>query len=324
MATWTPRDSDDLGAGQILTTITTTALYENPIAIAEGAAGAPRIVSGAIDWSSVSNDIGQAQLKTAIGSASDSGSGSTHALVSWVPPGGTWGFVPQGESDTNSSNNNWTVGWRDRTGSNGISWTQPIFRVESNDVTGGGTETARARQRYVSSSPPYDLGDGEVGHFVEVHVQANGHIRQISESPDPPWAYNGPTDIRPHGYDKQGRPFRWERRPEMTMADVQSGRASMPEYIAALAEAESECVEITQAIKNADMHLVPRSILNPSGTACLLDPPATHDLRALYQEGEDLHHIIREGYIKIGDSCERCGPPGVIPVTWKWRQSGKR
>ena len=43
MTDYVTRDDTNLGVGRILTSPTMYALYENPIAIAEGAAGAPRI-----------------------------------------------------------------------------------------------------------------------------------------------------------------------------------------------------------------------------------------------------------------------------------------
>ena len=49
MTDFVTRDDTNLGVGRILTSPTLYALYDNPIAIAEGAAGAPRILGEAIE-----------------------------------------------------------------------------------------------------------------------------------------------------------------------------------------------------------------------------------------------------------------------------------
>ena len=49
MTDYVTRDDTNLGVGRILTSPTMYALYDNPTAIAEGAAGAPRIEDAALD-----------------------------------------------------------------------------------------------------------------------------------------------------------------------------------------------------------------------------------------------------------------------------------
>lgn len=165
------------------------------------------------------------------------------------------------------------------------------------------------------------MGDGQCGLFVSVAVQSNGHIEGVSLGPDPIWANNGPTDIRPDWIDKAtGKKYKRIRRPAVTRADVDAGRADMADYAAAVREAKVEDVEIDFAFKNADMDLFPHSwVTPPQGTICLLDPVATHDLLALHEAGEDVADLIHKGYIKVGDKVNRKGPPGVTPVSWKWK-----
>ena len=55
--------------------------------------------------------------------------------------------------------------------------------------------TITARQRFVQASPPYNLGNGDIPLFVFVEVASDGSILGTCVSTDPPWAYNGPTNI---------------------------------------------------------------------------------------------------------------------------------
>jgi len=58
--------------------------------------------------------------------------------------------------------------------------------------------TVNGNQRYVNTSPPFDLGEGEAaGFFFAMVDEGSGEITGYSVSDTPPWAYNGPTDIRP-------------------------------------------------------------------------------------------------------------------------------
>lgn len=315
MATWTPRDSDDLGADQIATTITADALYNNPIAIAEGAEGAPRVVYGALDLSNditqgdiSSNSIGQGELRTSTASTEvdvDSGTGQNITLV-----GGGYSHFALSDANNNrlllsssTSSSNFTIGvWR-------------------TDEGGSGDTGATLHERYHSASRPYDLGDGECGLFVYTLIRGDPTKFSVSVSPDPVWAYNGPTDIRPDWFDKKtGKKYKRLRRPALCRADLESGKCDMADYLAAQKEAPIEDVEITPEYKNADMALIPHSWSSaPQGTICLLDPVNTHDLLALHEAGEDIADLIHKGYIKIGDECNRCGPPGVKVISWKFK-----
>jgi hypothetical protein len=59
------------------------------------------------------------------------------------------------------------------------------------------------QQRYVTSSPPYDIGDGEVGAFLFALVDPAGKIVSHYFADDPPWAYNGPTNTWADYYDPE-------------------------------------------------------------------------------------------------------------------------
>ena len=318
---WTGLDNTNIGEGRILSATTMRAIYENLIAAFQGAAGAPTMSGSAVDFSPVSNEIGQAQLKTDDGSASVTEDGGTDAILTFVLPGGRYGFIPEGQSSSTSSSNSWQVEMDRRSGGGGGSpgWVNPILKVISGDTTGGGSETASARQRYVTSSPPYYLDGKMCGLFVELHLDADNTIRGVATAIDPVWINNGPTDVKPDGYGADGTPFKWKREHSLTMDDVRAGKADMADMIAARKEAKYYKMDITQEMKHADMELVPCMMLpHENRRMVMLDPTTTHDLLELHRDGEDLHTLIREGYIKLGNDIERTVPSCITAVEWKW------
>ena len=291
---------------------------DNPVAIAEGAEGAPTISGGAVDFSPVSNEIGQAQLKTDDGSASVTEDGSTDAILTFVLPGGRYGFMPEGQSSSSSGTNSRSMGFPLESFPLG-GWQSLRFRVESRDTTSGGTETASARQRYVTSSPPYYLDGQMCGLFVELHIDGDNAIRGVATAIDPVWINNGPTDVKPDGYGADGTPYKWQREHSLTMDDVRAGKADMADMIAARKEAKYYKMDITQEMKHADMECVPCMMLpRENRRMVMLDPTTTHDLLELHRDGEDLHALIREGYIKLGNDIERTVPSCMTAVEWKW------
>lgn len=59
---------------------------------------------------------------------------------------------------------------------------------------GGGATPVTVQQRYIQSSPPYNIGNEEWGHFVFLLQNINTNdIFASYEAPEPPWAYNGKT-----------------------------------------------------------------------------------------------------------------------------------
>lgn len=318
MASYNEITDGEIDPESPITTSLMTKLRDNPEAIAEGASGAPRIVYGALNLSSdirqsdIANDaVGQGELKTNTGSVSaslSSGSSAERTL-----PGGLYGFSLEYRITGGST----SEGRVDYQGSDVDSYSQRITLTNES----GGERTVSARQTYIQSSPPYDLGDGECGLFVELDVLADKTIGGTYVASDPIWANNGPTDIRTAWTDKNtGNKYKRVRKPVLCRDDLEAGRCDIADYIAAQKEAPIEDVEITPEYKNADMGVIPHSWASaPQGVICLLDPVNTHDLLALHNAGEDIADLIHKGYIKIGDEVSRYGPPGVKVVSWKFR-----
>lgn len=262
--------------------------------------------------------VGQGDLKTSTGTFSS----NLHAVQEntlrigdiVIKPGGEYGFDVRAYSSTGSGvqlRPGWLTG-ADATG-NYISYASAYFQ----NTTGSAQSTiVYGQQRYITSSPPYDLGDGEVGGFIFALVNSAGDIVSHYSADTPPWAYNGPTDIRAtHKCPISGKKFNYIRK-KTSLKDVMNGKKI--EYMER---------EITHDVKNADMGLIPHPFGEvPDGhTVVLLDPMSDLTQRMIeYQNsgGDELSEAIHKGHIKIDNSnIKRCCPKSVKPCKFKWKGS---
>ena len=191
--------------------------------------------------------------------------------------------------------------------------------------------------QYINSSPPYDLGDGEIPLFIYGTVDnSTGELEGLSVSPDPTWAYNGPTNIVPTHYAEDGRIYRLRRDMSShprTLAQAKAlGEREFVEYLDAFAVANEYEEEITQEIKNADMELAyaPWRTGNPGiigKTVVLFDPvsPVVLRLSELFIHHDDEENPIGEiikSYIKIGNTqLNRKGPSSLLIPSVKWKHT---
>ena len=184
----------------------------------------------------------------------------------------------------------------------------------------GATETYFFQSRYVTASPPYDLGDGEVPLFIFVIIDnSTGDIVGVDIAADPPWANNGPTDIRAQRIDiETGKKFRTVRTSPITISDIKSGAATIQDLLDSnMVETE---VEITAAFKNSDMNLVPHPWGNTDMTGktlALMDPiddSVIMKLMDLYTAGDDVAELFMGNYLRAGTPIPRAGPNGISQV----------
>lgn len=173
---------------------------------------------------------------------------------------------------------------------------------------------AYAEERYINSSPPFDLGDGEVGGFFFSLVNSSGDIVSHYAADVPPWGYNGPTNIcATHQCKATGKKFRTVTQ-ELTFEQVMDG-----------VKPKTKLEEITHDIKNRDMSLIPHPFGEvPEGhTVVMLDPMDEKIRRMIdYQNmgGSDIIKAIQDGKIQIDNSkCKRCGPKGVSIHKMKYK-----
>ena len=253
--------------------------------------------------------VAQAKLKSTTGEVSTSSGTPTNLTL----PGGEYGFYPQLRV----------------TGANGTaalaaaitSTSYATLIALSNDAGGG--ETTRAQQRYIQASPPYDLGNGDIPIFAFVLVDSLGKIVGTYVAEDPPWAHNGPTNITPDFYDAQGRGWQY-RRPRVNLATLRNPAARDAEL--ARLNAAPQLVEVTQAVKQTDMPLIPHPFIFGNDltgkTVVLLDPvgPMAARLHALHRAGESVSEILHADYLSIDNTPQvRQAPPGVMPVAVSWK-----
>lgn len=175
-----------------------------------------------------------------------------------------------------------------------------------------------AQQRYVTSSPPFDLGDGETGGFIYALVNNAGEITSHYAADVPPWAYNGPTNIRcDFQCPKTGKKFR-KVREKRSLEEIMDGAAAV-----------YKLEEITMTVKNADMNLIPHPFVDhgPDFTPVLLDPMDERIKRLIdsQNDGDDyIMDAISKGMIKVDNDCmtNRKNPTGCPIHRMKFKYSG--
>lgn len=158
------------------------------------------------------------------------------------------------------------------------------------------------------------MGDGEAGGFIYALLDGDGKVVSHYAADVPPWAYNGPTDIRcTHKCPVTGKKYR--RVPKKLT----------PEQIMDGAKIEYVTEEITQKIKNADMGLIPHPFgAVPSGHSVVLVDPMSDKVRRLIelQNAGDtaVSEIITKGYLQIdSEKVSRKCPKGVQVCAAKYR-----
>lgn len=336
MTTYTAIPNSDVDADSPVTTGLMTLLRDNPLAISEGSTGAPKIQTAAYDTGSVDAAAIAADAVTQSELADDAvGQGELKS---------SFDFLGNAQAFT-SSGGAFSLGWESQR-HNTEDRSMAMFHASGADesaytarwnFTASITSNDNARLYYVQSSPPYDLGDGDVPLFVSAQVDnGSGEIGAIHIAPDPTWCNNGPTNVTPSRIAKDGRAFRKRRdmsaHPFTWIQASQQGRAAIQAYIEAFHAAEIIEEEITQEIKNADMDIIycgsPYALNTDLAdkTVVLLDPVSDilagiADMMKHYDDGFDPADLIRN-YLVIGNSqLNRSGPPGVLIPSIKWKKS---
>lgn len=270
------------------------------------------VITSALDHGGGLVSVSQGDLNTSTGSVTvTSNIPSAPSWKSVVLPGGEYGFYPQIKaSDT-------AVGCAATIHDVSLAMTTSyVTRISMKNWTNGAI--TYAQQRYVTASPPFDLGDGEMGGFVFALIGPSGTVASSYVADVPPWAYNGPTRIRA---DKKcpvtGKKYR-RVMAERSLEEIMDGARPCMAY-----------EEITQAIKNADMALIPHPFgaVPPGHTVVLLNPMDDR-LPGLieYQNaggGSEIQDALISGKIYADNTAleGRKGPPGVMQARLRFRYS---
>jgi hypothetical protein len=344
MTAFLERDETHLGTDRIFTSPTATALYENLLAAFEKDATA--VAAGAVlanDYITeamiAAGQVSQAKLKTALNTINPTAAGQT--LLS----GGEYCFLPTvmigagsgtdelmaiagGTIDTGAGTA--TAPFLDSVAGAVATSFSPASTTRAAQRTyvmyhAAGNDVFTITVRYVNSSPPYDLGQGEIPLFVFARVDSLGNVKDVWIAEDPPWAHNGPTKTAPQWHDKAGRGFRLER-PTLTDEDrlALADPLKRQDVIARLAGEKPRVVEITQEVKNRDMPLIPHpwdgSDLGGDSVVMLPVTQCLEQLCLLHRCGESIGTLLQKGYVKIGNEpLNIITPPGVLSVEADWK-----
>lgn len=195
-------------------------------------------------------------------------------------------------------------------------------------LTGGdGGTTYYFQANYINSSPPWNLGDGDITLFIFVEIKPDGTVVRVDISDAPPWGYNGPTSVKPSRELADGRKFRRVRQliaEHGTLAAARATGLTRTQIFDRMATDPWVEEEITHEIKNRDMPLIPHPFgtkQTPSNTIVLLDPvsPLMQRLATLHNEpalDERLSELLLTGIFNIGNTpLTRTAPPGVMVVS---------
>lgn len=254
--------------------------------------------------------VSQGDINTSTGSVSYTASGNQ------ILPGGEYGFHPQTRSQYDYVAYDAYMGGRN---TNGLAWTSYSSRLYLQEVSNFSSVTrAYAQQRYVTSSPPFDMGDGQVQGFFFGLVNKNGDLCETWCADVPPWAYNGPTKITADKVDKNGDKYRriLKTTPEEILENPR-------------VELQYEYELITHKIKNADMGLYPHPFgeeLLTDKTVVLFNPmcPCIGKLLEAQNQGhaEEVQEILN-WFKPDNDKLKRRGPRGVMQCGYQLKKPKK-
>lgn len=284
----------------LLTSTKMTQMQDNFTAVANGDSGAPELqsaayASGSVDQTAIgSGAVHQSELDTSTGTVSTTSTSAVNLTLA----GGQYGFYPQvrvvgnEEADARVCENVTSSSFA----------TIISLRVVVVTAVNDGTE---ARQRYINSSPPINMGDGDVPLFVFAHY-VNGEIISTYAADVPPWLYNGPTDVTP-----------------TSVVRAKDGGIVKTKVVSRMVEGEPvrEVIPVDNALKNADMNIIPHPFRSAadSDTIVLLDPCETLQLLEMHNAGDNITDIIRNQLIIDNTPLVRSCPDGVQAAAFRWK-----
>ena len=299
-------------------------------------------VNGIVQGDIANGAVGQGELITSTGDVSTS-VGST--LL--TGPGGEYGFYPTLRASVNP-------GFHMAAFVSPIPATTPVGNILTTLGTSflqrfhlgiQGTGAITARSRFVQASPPYDIGDGDVHSFIFAIVGSNGKVESMYHAPDPPWANNGPTCIKPEYF--RGEKYTVEERvkyinkkgkEEFKLIQVEKERNIKPYRQVCVIDRSKDFQdparkskyeqEITNDFKNSDMPLIPHPFQgnDMNGKSIILIDPCSDIVRIAEEMKEDgelaSEELFFKDYVRFGNEhlAGRATPHKdvmVVKPTWK-------
>lgn len=266
-------------------------------------------------------NVSQGDINTTLGSFSTPLTGGTafRIMGGLTMPGGQYGFMVGTNAAAGAGNQGWIPG----TGSTSMSY--EVFGWSSGTYTPG-VDVVSGAQRYITASPPFDIGDGHIAGFFYVIVNPSGAIIGHYLADVPPWAYNGATSITASYIDPNtGKKYRRKPRPEISsLANIMATPRVAPRAARHLSRPRlnrglEDLEEITNDIKNADMESLPHPFVGKipnGGTVALVDlyDDRLTDLLEMQNEGSDeLIIALRAGRLRLNNTAltGRRNPKGL-------------
>ena len=289
--------------------------YQNASNLTSGTLSMSRIGTDAITSDKIgSNAVGQSELgpgavhQSEMDTSTESDSTSSTSGVTFILTAGSWALGNHTNYISGSGSTGAFIANVGLIGEDVITITTTKYSYLTMESPTG--ITLESTTRYINSSPPYDLGDGEIALFTWARLNSNGEIVAIQASESPPWAYNGPTNITPSRVEKNGDKFRTIR-----TINEETGAVDLVEEL------------ITMEIKNRDMELLPHPFasLDAGDTVVLLDPPDMLELSEIRKAGESVNELLHSDYLRLDNTpISRCAPTGVMPCKFKWKNTNRR
>ncbi len=320
MATYSAVSSGEKDANSPITESLINKLDQNPLAMFEGAVGAPKIQTAA----HASASITQALLKTTTQELSSTSSSLTG--VHFIFSGGEYSFYPQIKcsADTDEQDVDYFVG---KLVENGTSITTYATRLFYEGTRG--SQIFYGKMRYVQASPPYELGGVDMPHFVFLHVDALGNVISVSSSEDPTWAYNGPTDVRPDliEFNESTKKHEKFKLRKIITPEIRALKKDDPEaYADAVKNLKEKKIRITPEMKNADIELFPHPFGNVAADEKVIlvapDDAIMASIREFALTGESINELFHKDHIRIMDSVSMPGSPlGVQMGRARWKKT---
>ncbi len=287
----------DFNIGDVLTASKMNQLYDNFSAVAMGEYGAPKIKPRGIN----------------IGSSINHFSDTNNRFFLF----NTYYFLPRVKFNS----------FADLSfGGYGINRTQAHITIHLTYAPGISINNPAAVSfKYLRSSPPYDLGYGEIPMFIFLRLNSQGEIISATTTQDPPWANSLDTEktILRNGsvYYRRLK----NNQPKITDANT-------PDQMRACLHVLSddncwEEVELTQAIKNENMNALPHPFFNVQSDekVLLLDVLSStgQELVSLIEQGDvDAVHVLSTRYLRLdNEPLDVNSPRGVLTVRAHWKDN---
>lgn len=188
-----------------------------------------------------------------------------------------------------------------------------------------GVTTAFAQQRYITASAPFNLGNGDIPLFVFAIVgNDTGKVISTYVADTPPWFYNGRPentfDAKRYKKKKNKQNYFYDRPLPFPDKSVDFNA-----YLEHLSNPQYEEIEITPAVKNLDMDIIPHPFIGNDLTGqsvVLLDPigSMTEKMRDLHDMGEDVGDLLYGRYLLIdNEEVDAISPVGIKTHKVKWK-----